>query len=194
MNLLTIGAGILALLSTGGQASPRPHTDQTVTVSRGARLLVNAFAGEVKVHAWERDAIRVQADHSVRDSIDIKTTEALITIRPQSSMGAPRSIDLDITMPSWMRLDSGTRSPSRSTVPSRRSSACLASRPRTTSSRPRDDCGCRQSTPLFSRTRSPGLPPGMPVGSGSWSASIGQTTPMSCATPAPTSSLRTSPS
>lgn len=109
MNLLTLGAGILALLSTGGQAPTRPHTDQTVTVSRGARLLVNAFAGEVKVHAWDRDAIRVQADHSVRDRIDIKTTESLVTIRPQSSMGAPRSIDLDITMPSWMRLDvSGT--------------------------------------------------------------------------------------
>lgn len=110
MNLLTLGAGILALFSTtGGQAPSRPHTDQTVNVTRGARLLVNAFAGEVKVHAWERDAIRVQADHSVRDTIDIKTTESLVTIRPQSSMGAPRSIDLDITMPSWMRLDvSGT--------------------------------------------------------------------------------------
>ena len=105
MNLLTLGAGALALLSLGGQAQPRPHTDQTVTVPRGARLLVNAFAGEIRIHTWDRDAVRVQADHSVRDHVDIKATESLVTIRPQSSMGAPRSIDLDVTMPGWMRLD-----------------------------------------------------------------------------------------
>ena len=102
-------AGMLVLLAAGAQAQTRPHTDQTVTVTRGVRLLVNAFAGDISIHAWDRDAVRVQADHSIRDRLDIKTTESLVTIRPQSSMGPPRSMDLDVTMPAWMRLDvSGT--------------------------------------------------------------------------------------
>ena len=109
MNALTIATGIVALLTLASTPQQRPRTDQTVPVARGARLIVNAFAGDIIVRGWDRNAVRVQADHSSRDRIEMKATDSLVTIKPESSMGAPRSIDMEITMPAWMRLDlSGT--------------------------------------------------------------------------------------
>ena len=36
-------------------------TDQTVPVQKGTRLDINNFAGDVKIVAWDRDAVRVEA-------------------------------------------------------------------------------------------------------------------------------------
>ena len=37
-------------------------TDQTVQVSKGTKLDVNNFAGDVIVKVWDRDAVRVEVD------------------------------------------------------------------------------------------------------------------------------------
>lgn len=86
-----------------------PNTDKTVSVQKGMRLNVNNFAGEIVVRAWDRDSVRVQADHSRREHVDVRTTDSQVIVRSGSSMGAPASMDLRITVPNWMRLDlSGT--------------------------------------------------------------------------------------
>jgi hypothetical protein len=96
-----------AALSLGGAA--QSGTDQTVTVSRGARLEVSSFSGDVTVDAWDRDTLRVQSDHSSRDRIAIDSGPVAVTVRPTSRNGAPRSMDLHLTVPRWMRVDvSGT--------------------------------------------------------------------------------------
>src|SRR5207249_1019317 len=46
--------------------------DQTVQVSRGTKLDVNNFAGDVMVKVWDRDAVRVEVNHSDREAADIK--------------------------------------------------------------------------------------------------------------------------
>jgi len=85
------------------------QTDQTVNVQKGTRLDVNDFAGEVVVKTWDKDAVRVQAEHSDRETIDIKPGDQLLTIRSHSRYGAPRSMDYAITVPAWMALNvSGT--------------------------------------------------------------------------------------
>lgn len=91
-----------AAASAGAQtpAARAPQTDQTVAVSRGARLAVENFAGEIEVRAWDRDAVRVQARHSSRVKIDIRTTETGLTVR--GSGGGTGSIDYEINAPSWM--------------------------------------------------------------------------------------------
>jgi DUF4097 and DUF4098 domain-containing protein YvlB len=91
------------------RGEPSPRTDQTVPVKQGMRLNVNAFAGDIIVGVWGRDEIRVQAEHSVRDRVNIRTSDTQVIVRTSSSMGPPASMDLKITVPAWMRLDlSGT--------------------------------------------------------------------------------------
>jgi len=79
-----------------------PRSDQTVPVTRGTRLTVNNMAGEVVIHTWEKDALRVQARHSARVKVSIRQTEAGVTLRADAANGPAGSIDYEITAPTWM--------------------------------------------------------------------------------------------
>jgi DUF4097 and DUF4098 domain-containing protein YvlB len=92
----------LAVSLALAQAPARPpQTDETVAVQRGARLTVDNFAGEVVVHAWDRDAVRVQARHRTRTTVDVRTVASGVRVTADSSMG-PASVDYDISAPAWM--------------------------------------------------------------------------------------------
>src|SRR5215470_17844960 len=84
--------------------------DQTVNVAKGTKLEVNNFAGDVQVKVWDRDAVRVEATHSDRETIDIKPGDQLLSIRSRSVRGGPpRSLDYTLTVPKWMAISvSGT--------------------------------------------------------------------------------------
>jgi DUF4097 and DUF4098 domain-containing protein YvlB len=92
-----LGTLLLALAITS--------TDQTVQVSKGTKLDVNNFAGDVIIKVWDRDAVRVEVTHSDRESVDIKQAEQTVTIRSRSARGGPpRSLDYAISVPSWMAV------------------------------------------------------------------------------------------
>jgi DUF4097 and DUF4098 domain-containing protein YvlB len=99
-----------ALLSTLLTQAPdarqgrAPQTDQTVPAGRGTRLVIDNHAGEVVIHAWEKDAVRVQARHNARTKIDVRTGTNVINIDAAAVNGAPGSIDYDISAPSWMAI------------------------------------------------------------------------------------------
>jgi len=40
-------------------------------VTRGTRLLINNFSGEVTVRAWDRDSVRVQARHAMSQRLGL---------------------------------------------------------------------------------------------------------------------------
>ena len=85
-------------------ADPRsraPQTDQTVPVTRGTRLAIDNFAGEVIIRTWEKDSLRVQAHHSPRVRINVKTTTNSVAISSAGSAGPP-TVDYTITVPGWM--------------------------------------------------------------------------------------------
>jgi len=103
-------AALVALLSaapltaqTPGRQQARPvrppDTDETVTVSRGTRLSLNNFAGEVIVRAWDRDAVRVQGRHNARTRITIRPTGSSVVV---TASGTPGSVDYEVNVPSWM--------------------------------------------------------------------------------------------
>ena len=88
-------AGLLAVTST----------DQTVPVSKGTKLDVNNFAGDVLIKVWDKDAVRVEVTHSDRESVDIKQADQVVSIRSRSVRGGPpRSLDYNITVPAWMGI------------------------------------------------------------------------------------------
>ena len=85
-------------------------TDQTVPVSKGTKLEINNFAGDVNVKVWDKDAVRVEANHSDRETVDIRQDQGTVHIRSRSTRGGPpRSLDYTITVPRWMGITvSGT--------------------------------------------------------------------------------------
>lgn len=96
-------ASLWAVDAAAQQARPEraPDSDQTVDVSRGTRLTVDNFAGEVVIRTWERDALRVMARHSSRTRVNIRTTAAGVSVGSSGGAG-PSSVDYQITAPAWM--------------------------------------------------------------------------------------------
>jgi len=88
-------------------ATPRqsaPQTDETVAVQRGARLVISNFAGEVIVHTWDKDSVHVTARHQARTKVNIRPQSSSVSISSSGYMGAPGSVDYDITAPAWMAV------------------------------------------------------------------------------------------
>jgi hypothetical protein len=85
-----------------GMQGRTPDTDQTVAVTRGARLTVENFGGEVVVRTWPRDEVRVQASHGRRAKIAVRTTAAGVVVSADQS--APGSVDYRISIPAWMSV------------------------------------------------------------------------------------------
>lgn len=82
--------------------SMRQKTDQTVPVQKGMRLSVNNFAGSIAVRTWEKDAVRVEAEHSNRDRVNIRPAEAVLRVSVSSERGPSRTVDFTITVPRWL--------------------------------------------------------------------------------------------
>jgi DUF4097 and DUF4098 domain-containing protein YvlB len=82
----------------------RTQTDQTVPVGKGMRLAVSTFAGSITLRTWEKDAVRVQSEHSTRDRVNVHTTEAVLRVSTSAEHGPARSVDLTLTAPRWMGI------------------------------------------------------------------------------------------
>ena len=93
---------LAAIIFTMGVITPM---DQTVNVTKGTKLDVNNFAGDVTVKTWDRDAVRVQVNVSDRETVDVKPGDQVLTIRSRSIRGGrPRSLDYALTVPKWMAI------------------------------------------------------------------------------------------
>src|SRR3954447_380462 len=80
-------------------------TDQTVQVTKGMKLDVNNFTGDVNIKVWDKDAVRVEVNNSDREVVDINKGEQSVTIRSRAVRGGrPRSLDYTISVPSWMAI------------------------------------------------------------------------------------------
>lgn len=92
-----------------GWTDAAPSTDQTVDVAKGARLVLSSQAGDVTVRAWDRDAVRVQANHGPRDRVDVQSADNTVRVRTRSSRGMGGPVDYALTVPKWMPVNlSGT--------------------------------------------------------------------------------------
>ena len=78
-----------------------PQTDQTVEVTKGGRLTVENFAGEVVVRRWERESLQVRAWHNSRAKVNVRPMSGGIRVRAEEAHG---SVDYEITVPEWMPI------------------------------------------------------------------------------------------
>jgi len=103
-----LSAAILSTLLAQAPADARqsraPQTDQTVPAARGTRLVIDNTAGEVVIHAWDRNAVRVQARHNTRAKINVRAATGVINVDAIAEKGPAGSVDYDINAPAWMAI------------------------------------------------------------------------------------------
>ncbi|MEW6320590.1 MAG: DUF4097 family beta strand repeat-containing protein [Acidobacteriota bacterium] len=87
-----------------GGPDSAPRTDQTVDVARGTRLLLTNGAGEVVVRSWDRDAVRIEASHGSRDTIDVQQADMTLRVRARSQR-SQALVDYRLTVPRWMPVN-----------------------------------------------------------------------------------------
>jgi len=109
--LATLVAVSLTLQQGEGRGEGRGQGsgDTTVAVQSGARLDVNNFGGEIVVHTWNQNNVKVRSSHSSRSRVDVSNSSSTVLIRTTGRRGPPSIVDLDITVPTWMAMSlSGT--------------------------------------------------------------------------------------
>lgn len=94
---LTIGA--LAIVA-GVQ-----DTDTTFAANGARALELSNQGGQVVVRVWDRDEIRIQADHSRRTYIEIdRSSDGVIEVEPDAEMGPATVVDFQVTIPRSMSV------------------------------------------------------------------------------------------
>jgi len=78
------------------------HTDTTITVRRGMRLVLSNFGGSIAIRTWPKSAVRVLADHGRRDRVSIHQSDALLHVSSGTTMGPPGPVAYDLTVPAWL--------------------------------------------------------------------------------------------
>ncbi len=98
MSLTLATAAAAAVFSLGSGA------DTTFSVPRGMDLQVANFAGEVTVRTWEKNAVRIGAESEGNDKVYVKEVDGALLIKAYAQRDVERTVDLEITAPSWMNL------------------------------------------------------------------------------------------
>lgn len=97
MNGFIIGA--IAALSFVQQ------TDTTFAVGTAELLNVETMGGSIQVGVWDRDEIRVQAEHSTRTFIEIDRGRREIQVESEARRGPANLVDFRITVPRTFALE-----------------------------------------------------------------------------------------
>jgi DUF4097 and DUF4098 domain-containing protein YvlB len=96
MNVILMGA--LVALTMAQQ------TDTIIPLAGATRLDVEADGGTIVVGTWERNEVRVQAAHSIRTFVSIRSRNGVIQIETDANRGPAGIADFNITVPSALDL------------------------------------------------------------------------------------------
>ncbi len=81
--------------------------DTTIAVRPSTRLEVQVSAGSIRVTAWDRDAVRVQARPRGAAAVDVRLAGSVLNVTGRATQGAVEVADVEITAPRWMDLKLG---------------------------------------------------------------------------------------
>jgi len=89
---------VLAALGATGLVQ---QTDTIVQTNGATGLELEVFQGQVVVQTWDRDAVRIQADHSGSNTVSIRRQGDLITVEPdvERGYGFAHTMDFELTVP-----------------------------------------------------------------------------------------------
>jgi hypothetical protein len=96
--ITTLAIGALGVL-TAFQA-----TDTTFAARGATALELENSGGQVVIRTWDRDEVRIQADHSRRTMIEIDQGDRVISIEPEGTMGPATVVDFQLSVPRNMTV------------------------------------------------------------------------------------------
>ncbi len=82
-----------------------PQPDTTIAVRPGVMLVIENFGGSISVKTWDKNAVKIAADHSLRDRVVIDRTGSAIQIKVKSKRWVPSTVRYRIVAPRWMKLE-----------------------------------------------------------------------------------------
>lgn len=82
-------------------------TDTTVAVTPGSRLRIQNQGGDIAVKTWDRNQIRIRAQHSARSDVEVDVRGSVVEVTARGRRGLAGMVDYDLTVPAWMALDLG---------------------------------------------------------------------------------------
>lgn len=88
-------------------AALQQQTDTTVTVPRGARLELDVHAGAIRIATWERNELRVRAEHGSRDRVTVEVRGSVVKVDANRRYGIPSFVEYDLTVPRGMAMELG---------------------------------------------------------------------------------------
>jgi len=98
---------VLATLALLTAALPQGGTDTTVSVSQGTRLRIENQGGDITVHAWDKNQVRIQASHNRRTHVSVRLSGAVLSLEAGADRGPANMVDYELTVPAWMPLKLG---------------------------------------------------------------------------------------
>ncbi len=87
--------------------APIQQTDTIIPVRSESRLYVENFRGSVTIRAWNRDEMRIVADHSSRAFVEITGSSSTVRLRGKTTRGALPVVDYELTVPQGVHVDVG---------------------------------------------------------------------------------------
>lgn len=81
------------------------QTDTTFAVGEATRLEVDSPGGTIVVNVWDRQEIRIQAEHSTRTYVDIDRRGRTIDVEAEANRGPANIVDFVITVPRAFDLE-----------------------------------------------------------------------------------------
>jgi DUF4097 and DUF4098 domain-containing protein YvlB len=97
--------GIILILCALAVPATAQTTDRTLPVGKDVRLEISNYAGEVVIRAWDKDEVRIVADHGSRDEVEIESGERVLRVEARSSHGRPAIVDYQVQAPRWMDVE-----------------------------------------------------------------------------------------
>jgi len=82
-----------------------PQPDTTIVVRPGTSLEIENFGGDIDVKTWDRDLVKIAAEHSTRDRVVITRTGSTLQLKAKSRHWIPATVNYRITAPRWMKLE-----------------------------------------------------------------------------------------
>ena len=96
---------MLSLLAVAAMiAAPLQDTDTTFAVAPNARLNVSVMRGDLVIRTWNRNEIRVIADHSRSMRIAVSGSSSSARVRVRDEMGGMSDVDMEMTVPASMSI------------------------------------------------------------------------------------------
>jgi hypothetical protein len=80
-------------------------TDTTLRVAPGITLSLTNLSGDITVQVWDRNEVRVNAEHDRRDRITTAIKDGMLRLGVDSPEGGPADVEWNLTVPAYLPLE-----------------------------------------------------------------------------------------